>query len=86
MEYGWHDFLGNIGVVLVLALYLLLQTQRMTASTPMFSFLNALGAVLILVSLIYSFNLSAFIIEAAWLVISLYGLARSLALRSKDPA
>jgi len=84
MEYSWHDFLGNIGVILILGTYLLLQMQKMSATTPVFSILNGLGAILILVSLTQRFNLSAFIIESAWLLISLYGLARSLALRSKE--
>jgi len=78
MTYGWHDLLGNIGVVMVLALYFLLQTERIQATSRMFSAANALGALLIIVSLIQQFNLSAFIVELAWLLISLYGLARNM--------
>jgi uncharacterized membrane protein YfcA len=77
MSYSWHDVLGNIGVVLVLLLYFLLQSERVRATSPAFSIANAIGAVLILLSLTQQFNLSAFIVEAAWLVISLYGLARA---------
>ena len=40
------------------------------------SILIGLGAGLILVSLARDFNLSAFLIELVWLLISLYGLAR----------
>jgi uncharacterized membrane protein YfcA len=78
MTYTWHDAIGNIGVVLVLLLYFLLQTERVRATSPAFSIANAVGAVLILVSLSQEFNLSAFVVEAAWLLISLYGLLRSL--------
>ena len=39
---------------------------------------NATGAILILVSLLHDFNLSSFVIEIAWLLISLYGLTRWL--------
>lgn len=78
MAYGWHDLLGNIGVVMVLVLYFLLQTERIQATSRVFSAANALGALLIIVSLIQQFNLSAFIVELAWLLISLYGLARNM--------
>ena len=76
MTYGWHDLLGNIGVVLILATYLLLQLEKLSATSLLYSATNGLGALLILVSLIYQFNLSAFIIEAFWLLISIYGIVR----------
>ena len=86
MTYSWHDLLGNIGVVLVLLLYFLLQTERVRATTVSFSLANAIGAILILVSLSQEFNLSAFAVEAAWLAISLYGLVRvTLLKRAKSP-
>jgi uncharacterized membrane protein YfcA len=78
MTYGWHDLLGNIGVVMVLVLYFLLQSERMQATSSVFSAANAIGAVLIIVSLTQQFNLSAFVVEFAWLLISLYGLARNM--------
>ena len=76
MTYSWHDLLGNIGVVLILATYLLLQLEKLSATSLLYSATNGLGALLILVSLIYQFNLSAFIIEAFWLLISIYGIVR----------
>ncbi len=76
MTYGWHDLLGIIGVVLILATYMLLQLEKLSAMSFIYSATNGLGASLILVSLIYEFNLSAFIIEAFWLLISVYGMAR----------
>jgi hypothetical protein len=76
MNYGWHDLIGNIGVVMVLIIYLLLQMEKLPASNPLFSALNALGAVLILVSLSQEFNLSAFLIESVWFVVSVYGMVR----------
>ncbi len=75
--YEWYDFVGNVGVLLILASYLLLQQGRLDADAPVYSFANAAGALLILISLWYEFNLSAFVIELSWLFISLYGLWRS---------
>ena len=63
MTYGWHDLLGIIGVVLIVATYMLLQLEKLSATSFLYSAANGLGASLILVSLIYDFNLSAFIIE-----------------------
>ena len=74
MDYGWHDLVGNIGVVCVLATYLLLQLGRLNVQSLWYSLINGLGAILIMVSLWIDFNLSSFIIEVAWLLISLLGV------------
>lgn len=81
MNYGVHDFVGNVGVVVVLLTYLLLQMDRMVASSLTYSISNAIGAVLILISLAQDFNLSAVIIESVWLIISVFGMARTIVLR-----
>lgn len=70
------DILGLVGVLLILTAYAALQLGRMDAADRIYSFLNLVGAVLILISLTVDFNLSAFVIESAWVVISLYGLLR----------
>ena len=76
MSYEWHDLVGNLGVVLVLGSYLLVQMGRLDMRRPAYSGSNALAALLIIVSLLYDFNLSSFLIEIAWFLISLYGLLR----------
>ena len=78
MTYEWHDLVGNGGVLLVLGTYLFVQMGRMDIRRPGYSVANALGAVLIIVSLLHDFNLSSFVIEISWLAISLYGLSRWL--------
>jgi hypothetical protein len=78
MTYEWHDLVGNCGVLLVLGTYLFVQMGRMDIRRPGYSLANALGAILIIVSLMHDFNLSSFIIEISWLAISLYGLSRWL--------
>ncbi len=76
MSFRWYDVVGSLGVLLVLLSYLLLQLGRLRATGLAYSAANGLGALLILVSLSFDFNLPAFLIEAAWLLISLFGLAR----------
>jgi hypothetical protein len=74
----WFDLMGFIGVVLIVIGYLLLQLDKLPSSSPIFSLLNAVGALLIIISLVFKFNLSAFIMEAFWFLISVMGLWRSL--------
>ena len=68
------DFIGLIGVGLILVTYGALTFERIDPKHWSYSAGNGLGAVLILVSLFYSFNLASFVIEIAWLAISLFGL------------
>ena len=81
----WFDLTGFIGVLLIIVAYLLLQLDKLPSSSPRYSLLNAGGALLIIVSLIFAFNLSAFIVEAFWFLISLLGLWRSLIARKNSP-
>jgi hypothetical protein len=74
MDYTWYDFVGNVGVIMLLAAYLLLQLNKLSSNQLSYSILNGAGAILILVSLIYEFNLSAFAIEFFWLLISIVGV------------
>lgn len=73
------DVLGTIGVAMIIITYVLLQAGRLHSTQLSYSLLNAVGAALILISLYYSFNLSAFIVEAFWLIISVYGIVRYFA-------
>ena len=78
MDYGWFDLVGNIGVLLMVIAYLLLQLEKISSSAVGYLLLNTIGAVLVIISLTFRFNLSAFLMEAFWLLISLYGLTKSL--------
>ncbi|MGH9874335.1 MAG: CBU_0592 family membrane protein [Pyrinomonadaceae bacterium] len=78
MDYSWFDLIGNIGVLLMVIAYLLLQLEKLSSSAVSYLLLNALGAILVMLSLTFRFNLSAFLMEAFWLLISLYGLAKPL--------
>jgi paired small multidrug resistance pump len=77
----WFDLAGFIGVLLIIVAYLLLQLGKLPSSAPSYSLLNAAGALLIIFSLIFKFNLSAFIVEVFWFLISLFGLTKSLSAR-----
>ena len=76
MQYGWYDFAGNVGVALMVLGYLLLQAEKVRSSDLSYSLMNGIGAALVLISLFYRFNLSAFLVELFWLLISVYGLIK----------
>jgi len=81
MSFHLFDLAGFTGVVLIIVAYLLLQLEKLSSSSPKYSLLNAVGALLIMVSLAFAFNLSAFIVEVFWFLISLVGLWRALSSR-----
>ena len=72
----WHDIVGLLGVSTVLASYLGLQAGRLQAHGLPYQVANILGSMAILISLMYNFNLSGFIIQIAWIAISVYGILR----------
>ena len=76
MDYPLHNVIGNLGVIMIVGSYFLAQTGRMAGTGLGYTSLNALGAAFILVSLYFDFNLSAFIIEVCWILISMVGMAR----------
>ena len=82
MNLSWFDLAGFVGVVLIVIAYLLLQLNKLPSSAPAYSLLNAIGAFLVMVSLVFDFNLSAFLMEAFWFLISLFGLFRSVSSKS----
>jgi hypothetical protein len=76
MNYAWYDAVGTIGVVVIILTYVALQLGKIRSESLVYSLLNALGASLIIVSLLYSFNFPAFIVEFFWLLISLFGIGK----------
>ncbi len=84
MTYEWHDLAGNVGVLVILACYLLAQIDRMDIKSPAYSLLNGAGALCIIVSLLHDFNLSSFVIELAWLAISAFALVRYFRTRDRE--
>lgn len=70
------DVIGIVGVAMVLVTYFLLQSEKIDSKGFLYSFLNLFGALLIVYSLLYNWNLASFIIEIFWVLISLYGLKK----------
>lgn len=77
MSLAWYDLFGTSGVLLIVVSYFLLQVGRIASEDPVYSWLNLAGAIMILTSLLFTFNFSSFVIEIFWIGISLIGLFRA---------
>jgi hypothetical protein len=80
---AWHEWIGLAGVALILGAYFALQAGVLRGDGLRFQLANLLGAGAIALSLVYDFNLSAMVTEVAWMLISIYGLARGLRARMR---
>lgn len=76
LSFEWFDAVGISGVAIILIVYYLLQIERMRSDDLIYSVANLVGALLIVVSLYYRFNLASFVIEVFWILISLIGIVR----------
>lgn len=77
------DLVGVLGVLLVLLAYAGAQLGRLDPRDATSLTMNLAGAGLILGSLLFRFNLAAFLMESAWASVAAFGLVR-LALRRPD--
>jgi hypothetical protein len=76
MTYSISDIIGNLGVFIIIITYLLLQMNKINSDNIKYSLMNLVGASLVIISLVENFNMSAFLVEAFWVGISLFGLIK----------
>lgn len=79
----YADILGNIGVVCFLAAFYLLQKGRIPHTGMCYLGLNLAGSILLIISLLVHWNLPAFLLEAAWALISMYGIYKHIYLKAR---
>lgn len=79
MNLEWYDWVGVAGTLMVLGAFFGLQAGRLQGNRLPYQLLNLFGAGGVLVSLLGKFNVSVFLLEAAWVAISAYGIWRTLA-------
>ena len=68
------DIVGLIGVTILIVTYAMLQFDKIDPKGFWYSFNNMIVAVLVTVSLLYSFNLASMVIEVFWFSLSVYGI------------
>jgi len=79
------DALGVVGVLCILTAYAGATSGRLDARRAPALLLNLTGALLILVSLYFDFNLSAVLMEGAWALVAVYGLVQLVLGRNRAP-
>lgn len=70
------DGAGLLGAALILLAYALVQARRLDPHRAPALVMNLLGPGLVMASLAQRFNLAAFLLEAAWALVALWGLVR----------
>jgi len=70
------DIIGMFGVAFVILSFFLLQAEKIKSTSSFYLYSNFIGAVMLLFSLYYHWNLASVIIEIMWLFISMYGIIR----------
>ena len=68
------DAIGMTGTLLVVAAYYLLQLEKLQPRGLTYNLMNLIGAILLLISLNYTFNLASVVIEIFWIGAALIGL------------
>ena len=86
LKLAWYDWVGLLGTVMILGGFALLQAGKLSGTGLVYQLLNLFGAGGVLVSLLGTFNLSVFLLEAAWMAVSVYGIARSFKAKAEAKA
>lgn len=82
-DYSWSDFVGNIGVVLLIGSFYLNIAGKINTAGFWYSFNNMIVAILLGINLYYKPNISSILIEVFWFTISVYGLIKWYTSRAK---
>ena len=87
MTLQWFDFVGMAGIGFVLLAYALLQAGKLQGGSIGYQLANLFGSIFILASIFGSPApitdvLTPFLMQIAWIAISLYGLWRGVAERA----
>ena len=69
-----YDIIGMSGTILVVGAFFLLQLEKLSPTSLGYNLMNLSGAILLLISLYFNFNLASVVIEFFWIAASLIGL------------
>ena len=78
------DVIGLVGSALFIAAFAYANVAK-ELNKVWFNLANLLGAILLLISLSVTFNLAAFVLEAAWGAIAAVGLVIAVRTKLREP-
>ncbi len=78
VDMKWSDAVGIGGALISIYCYARVQWRREYAKSMEYSMGNLIGTVMLIISLMYNWNVAAFLSNLAWGAISLYGVYRCL--------
>ncbi|MGN6513859.1 MAG: CBU_0592 family membrane protein [Lysobacteraceae bacterium] len=78
MTLAWYDLAGLLGSAMVLVAFFLLQAGRLSGTGLAYQLLNLFGAGGVLLSLFGGMNPAVLVLEGTWVLVSAYGIVRSL--------
>jgi uncharacterized membrane protein YesL len=70
------NIIGMSGTFLIVGAFIMLQLEKLNPKSLAYNLTNLFGAILLLISLCYNFNLASFVIELFWIAASLIGLVK----------
>jgi len=73
---GILDFAGILGAIIIIIAYSNISIGSWNKSSVLYHVANAIGATLILFSLIPSFNWATLILQIVWILIAIMGLLK----------
>lgn len=77
------DVIGMAGTFLVVGAFFLMQIGKVDPKGFQYNYMNLAGAILLLISLTFNFNLASFVIEVFWIAASLIGIFNCYKLKQK---
>ncbi len=72
------DIIGIIGTLMIVLAYFLMQNGKMHGTSWSYLWLNLAGALMLLYSLFWFWNLASVIIEIFWIGITIYGMIKKI--------
>ena len=81
IAFDLFDAIGIGGSILFIAAFLY-ANRAPVIDKILFNVLNLVGAIMLLISLYFKFNLAAFVLEVVWAMIAIHGLFTALRARA----
>ncbi|HWC53588.1 MAG TPA: hypothetical protein VG676_08405 [Chitinophagaceae bacterium] len=77
----YNDFIGTIGVTLILLAYFLNTTKTITVNGKLFFVMNVIGAALACYASFLIDYWPFVILEGTWVLVSIYGLMKAMKIK-----